>query len=412
MLLCKKIKLNVTERDAATLECMQGKCRGLYNWWVMRLRDGEKWPGWRVAKKTLQASKQHDPELCWVYGKLLHEVYFRLGAAMDAFFRRVENGEKPGFPRVRPRHCFFTLVYPAAYLTVKGKTLILPTGGGGRHGPKQSPNIEAQLTEEPPQGFREVAISRDGRGDYYASFSYRVKEEDQQPGEVVAFDLGIKTLATGVNEQERFYHVGGFKGGQWYNKQLDKIRSKRDKCKKKSRRHIHLSKVYKRVAQKKRNKQRDSLHKASHLIAHKLVERTVVMGDLSQRQMVMREHQEKNRYKHRAVFNDWGLYTFTEMLKYKCHLSGKELVFLDERNTSKMCSGCGHLQDMPLWKRKYCCRNCGLVMDRDENSAVNILTRFLARRGPHTSSGECGVLHAAQNSVEAVGTSCQGQVQQ
>jgi putative transposase len=28
--------------------------------------------------------------------------------------------------------------------------------------------------------------------------------------------------------------------------------------------------------------------------------------------------------------------------------------------------------------------NCGLVMDRDDNSAVNILMRFLARLGPHT----------------------------
>ena len=54
MLLCKKIKLNVTEQDAATLEFMQGKCLGLYNWWVMRLREGEKWPGWRIAKQTLQ----------------------------------------------------------------------------------------------------------------------------------------------------------------------------------------------------------------------------------------------------------------------------------------------------------------------------------------------------------------------
>src|SRR6266700_3959922 len=36
---------------------------------------------------------------------------------------------------------------------------------------------------------------------------------------VVAFDLGIKTLATGVNEQGRVYHVGGFKGSRWYNKQ-------------------------------------------------------------------------------------------------------------------------------------------------------------------------------------------------
>lgn len=411
MLLCKKIKLNVTERDAATLEFMQCKCRGLYNWWIMKLRDGEKWPGWRIAKKTLQDSKRHDPELKQVYGKLLHEVYFRLGAAMDAFFRRVKIGEKPGFPRVRPRHCFFTLIYPAMYIQIEEKTVILPTGGqGAKH--KQYPNVEAELTEIPPEGFREVAISRDGRGDYYASFSYHVKEEDQHPGQVVAFDLGIKTLATGVNEQDRFYHVGGFKGGPWYNKQLDKIRSKRDKCKKKSRRYINLSKVYKRLAQKKRNKQRDSLQKASHLIAHRMVERTVVVGDLSQRQMVMREHQEKNRYKNRAVFNDWGLYTFTEMLKYKCHLYGKELVFLDERNTSKACSGCGHLHPMPLWKRTYCCMNCGLVIDRDENSAINILTRFLARRGPHTSLGECGVLHEDQSSVEVTEASCPVQVQQ
>jgi putative transposase len=411
MLLCKKIKLNLTERDAATLEFMQSKCRGVYNWWVMKLRDGEKWPGWRIAKKTLQASKQYDPELKQVYGKLLHEVYFRLGAAMDAFFWRVQHGEKPGFPRVRPRHCFFTLIYPAMYIQMEGKTVMLPTGGGGKHGPKQFPTIQAELTEEPPEGFREVAISRDGRGDYYASFSYRITEDEQQPGEVVAFDVGIKTLATGVNEQERFYAIGGFKGGQWYNRQLDKIRSKRDKCKKKSRRYIHLSKVYKRVAQKKRNKQRDSLHKASHLIAHTLVERTVVIGDLSQRQMVMKEHQEKNRYKNRAVFNDWGLYTFTEMLTYKCHLYGKELVFLDERNTSKACSRCGNLQEMPLWKRTYRCVECGLVMDRDENSAVNILTRFLARRGPHTPM-ECGVLHEDQNGVEVMEASCPIQVQQ
>ena len=295
MLLCKKIKLEISERDAATLEFMQAKCRGLYNWWVMRLRDGEKWPGWRIAKATLQESKRYDPELKQVYGKLLHEVYFRLDAAMQAFFRRVQEGSTPGFPRVRPRHCFFTLVYPAMYITIEGKTLILPTGGKGAKN-KQYPNIEARLTEEPPSGYREVAMSRDARGNYYASFSYRVEEHEQEVGQVVAFDLGMKTLATGVNEQGKVYQVGGFKGARWYNKQLDKIRSKRDKCKKKSRRSIHLSKVYKRVSEKKRNKQRDSLHKASHLIAHKLVERTVVIGDLSQRQMVMKEHQERNKH--------------------------------------------------------------------------------------------------------------------
>src|SRR6185312_2551571 len=190
------------------------------------------------------------------------------------------------------------------------------------------------------------------------------------------------------------------------------IRSKRDKCQKKSRRYIHLSKVYKRVSEKKRNKQRDSLHKASHLIAHKLVERTVVIGDLSQRQMVMKEHQERKKALNRAVFNDWGLYTFTQMLTYKCQLYGKELILENERNTSKSCSGCGNLQAMPLWKRTYCCTNCGLVMDRDENSAHNILARFLARRAPHTPFGACGVLHEDQNSVDVTKASCPIQMQQ
>jgi putative transposase len=69
MLISKKIRLDISEVDAATLEFMQARCRGLYNWWVMRLRDGEKWPGWKEAKKTLQASKEYDPDkrfLAWL----------------------------------------------------------------------------------------------------------------------------------------------------------------------------------------------------------------------------------------------------------------------------------------------------------------------------------------------------------
>ena len=77
MLLSKKIKLHLSDEDTATLEFMQSKCRGLYNWWVMRLRNGEKW-NFAQAKRSLQASRQYDPELNAVYGKLLAEVFYRL----------------------------------------------------------------------------------------------------------------------------------------------------------------------------------------------------------------------------------------------------------------------------------------------------------------------------------------------
>ena len=407
MFLCKKIKIEVSQQDAEALEFMQAKCRGLYNWWVMRLRNGEHWNVNQI-KKTLRESKQYDPELRFVYGKLLAEVYYRLDGAMQAFFRRVQAGETPGFPRFKPRHQFFTLCYPAMYLQVQDKTMVLPTGGGGNWGSKRYENIVAHLTEEPPDHFHEVAVSRDARGNYYCSFVYddaRQQEDDERKADnrrkkrtsrplrtdgIVAFDLGIKTLATGVNDQGRFYHIGGFKGYRWYNKQLDKIRSKRDRCKKKSRRYLHLSRVYKRVAEKKRRKQRDCLHKASHLIAGTLAERAVVIGDLSQRQMVIKKHENetpkerrKRHIRNRLVYNDWGLYSFMQILEYKCLRFGKELFIISEHDTTKTCHVCKHKKDMPLWVRTYRCKNCGLVMDRDDNSAVNIYERFLARPGPH-----------------------------
>jgi len=138
----------------------------------------------------------------------------------------VEGEQKPGFPRVKPRNQFFTLCYPAMYLDkIEGNTIVLPTGGKGHH--KRYPNIIAHLTETPPEHFREVAVTRDARGNYYCSFVYddaeqNVNDKGHNPRKrgikrtmrddgMVAFDLGIKTLATGVNDQGRFYHIGGFK---------------------------------------------------------------------------------------------------------------------------------------------------------------------------------------------------------
>ena len=390
MLLSTKIRLQISEADAQALEFMQAKCRGLYNRWVLRLRAGERWPGWAEAKATLQASKQHDPELRFVYGKLLHEVYFRLDRATAAFFRRAQAGETPGFPRVRPRHCFFTLRYPAMYVKVEGDRIHLPTGGGGRAGiAKRYPNVVAHLTEPAPATYREVAISWDAGGHYYASFIADVPDAPALEDDgVLALDLGIKTLATGVSEQGRVFIIGGFKGHQWYKRQLDRIRSKRDRCQKKSRRYLHLSQVYQRVSERKRNKQRDCLHTAAHVIAHRLVASTVVVGDLSQRQMVTKAHQQKNPHRNRAVFNDWSLYRFVQMLEYKCLHAGKRLEQIDERYTTMECCRCHQRQPMPLWKRTYRCGNsdCGLVLDRDVNSAINILQRFLALLGPYTFS--------------------------
>ncbi len=394
MLLAKKIRIKVSPRDAETLEFMQAKCRALYNGHLGQLNAGAKWSLYD-AKKTRQQSRQVDPAINAVYGKLLHEVCFRLDEAMQAFVRRVKVGETPGFPRYHPRQKFFTLKYPGMDIQVQGQHLVLPTGGRGKT--KRLANIHATLTETAPSPFQEVAISKDAQGQYYATFLSETTTSPPQAddGSAIAYDLGIKTLATGYSTTGRFLHIGGFTAYRWYNKQRDKIRSLRSQCQKGSRRYRYRTMVYHRISEEKRRKQRDSLHKASAFLTRQ-AERAIVLGDLSQPQMVQKSRKATKRTKglHRSVQNEWGLDQFIGMIQYKARRYGKDVYLISERYTSKDCSGCGYRQDMPLWKRTYRCPQCGLVMDRDDNSARNILARFLARLGPYPASQQDDVLSA------------------
>ena len=72
------------------------------------------------------------------------------------------------------------------------------------------------------------------------------------------------------------------------------------------------------------------------------------------------------------------------MLSYKAESAGMKVIKVDARNTSKECSSCGNVQDMPLSKRAYICNRCGMQMDRDINASINILNRAtLGQRGSH-----------------------------
>src|SRR5665647_1411643 len=66
---------------------------------------------------------------------------------------------------------------------------------------------------------------------------------------------------------------------------------------------------------------------------------------------------------------------------YKAENAGRVVVLVDPRNTSKQCSGCGTMVEKSLAVRVHACPVCGLVMDRDENAANNILRLGLESLG-------------------------------
>ena len=71
-----------------------------------------------------------------------------------------------------------------------------------------------------------------------------------------------------------------------------------------------------------------------------------------------------------AALADLGMYEFKRQLTYKCQLYGALLIVADRFfPSSKTCSCCGHIQDMPLQERVFNCSNCGMSIERDLNAA-------------------------------------------
>jgi putative transposase len=86
----------------------------------------------------------------------------------------------------------------------------------------------------------------------------------------------------------------------------------------------------------------------------------------------------KNKKLNRETQNRWSLNSLIQKLRYKSILNSKLFYEINESYTSKTCSCCGFIQEMPLHRRQYHCPICGLKLDRDENSAINIWKRSLA----------------------------------
>jgi putative transposase len=78
---------------------------------------------------------------------------------------------------------------------------------------------------------------------------------------------------------------------------------------------------------------------------------------------------------------DAGWRQFLSILAYKAACAGKRVEAVNPAYTSQDCSGCGERLQISLSVRTYVCTTCGLMLDRDENAARNIVWRGQRLRG-------------------------------
>jgi putative transposase len=102
---CKayKFRLYPTKKQVGTLEWTLRRCKELYNAALEERREAYRMSGVSVSYLTqadqLPAIKQLREEYKDMHSQVQQDVLKRLDNAMQAFFRRVQNGETPGYPR-------------------------------------------------------------------------------------------------------------------------------------------------------------------------------------------------------------------------------------------------------------------------------------------------------------------------
>jgi transposase len=76
-------------------------------------------------------------------------------------------------------------------------------------------------------------------------------------------------------------------------------------------------------------------------------------------------------------------------LTYMAKMSEGVTAFVNPRDTSQLCSGCGERVEKDLAVRVHVCPYCGLVLDRDVNAARNILRKGIGlEQAEYTPVGE------------------------
>jgi putative transposase len=213
-------------------------------------------------------------------------------------------------------------------------------------------------------------------GRWFVSFTVEVEREVPDPaGGVVGVDLGVSNLAV-LSTGEKIPNPRHYRQSLRRLRRASRAYSRtRPGSGRRTRRAARLARIHARVA----DQRRDGLHKLTTRLAGEFG--TVVVEDLNVAGMV------KNRRLARSI-SDAGFGEVRRQLDYKTIWCGGRLEVADRwYPSSKTCSACGWRNpNLPLRKRTFVCKQCGLVIDRDENAAVN-LKHLVAGSGPETVNG-------------------------
>ena len=371
-----KYRLYPTRKQENTLFWTLTRCRELYNAALSERKDAYKY-----AHKSITYRMQVNdlPEIKGairedyqdIHSQVLQDVLRRLDNAFAGFFRRLQNGEKPGYPRFQGRNRYNSFTYPQGGYSLSEKHVTLSKIG----------TIKIKL-HRPLEGTIKTCTIKYEAGQWYCVFSCEGEQPTALPASSseVGIDLGITHFAA-LSDGRFIESPRSFRKAE---KMLVRRQQVKDRRKRGSHRREKARKLVAKAHRKIARQRRDFLQKQSRKLVQE--HQTIVFEDLQVENLVKRpkpKQDENGKYlpngaSAKAGLNKsitdagWGM--FVDLCSFKAACAGRNVVKVNPYKTSQICSAC--LQECPhkeLDERVHTCIHCGIMLDRDTNAAINIL---------------------------------------
>src|SRR5216683_1975034 len=283
------------------------------------------------------------------------DILHRVEKSFVAFFRRVEAGEKAGYPRFRSRFRYDSLTWPSwgdgCGLRASGRLYLQGIG-----------DLKIKWHRPLPAAATIKAVTaRRQAGHWYVCFSVDMLAPQPLPVSdlAVGVDVGLTTFAL-ISDGTEIANPRHFRAAE---RRLRLAQRKLARRSKRSRRRLKARQEVARVHIHIANQRRDFHHQTAHALVDTYG--LIAVEDLNVKGLAASMLAKS--------VHDAGWSQFVSILSNKAACAGRTLVKVNPAGTTQRCSACGEHVPKTLAQRVHDCRACGLVLARDLNAALNVL---------------------------------------